>query len=133
MNKFKKVALTALGASLAATSANAGDVSISGSMVASYSKGSGYHTTGNPLDHQKEWGNVIINGKKCKRDTDTLDTFVDSSWYPLRYPSPKSKEPINKKEVQRYLNKIIFCKFHILQNIIFICEIWKVKYILTVK
>ncbi len=47
MNKFKKVALTALGASLAATSANAVDVSVSGSSEVGYATGSGnYSSTG---------------------------------------------------------------------------------------
>ena len=38
-------------------------------------------TIGNPLDLQKNWKNITINGEKCTRETDTLDTFVDSSWY----------------------------------------------------
>ena len=49
---------------------------------------------GNPLDKAEKWKKIIINGEECVLETDTLDTFVDSSWYFLRFCSPESKNDI---------------------------------------
>ena len=67
-------------------------------------EGVNINSSGNPLDNYEEWKNVTINGKKYKRETDTLDTFVDSSWYYLRFCSPNDDgKPFNKNDVDYWM------------------------------
>ncbi|MDC3041821.1 leucine--tRNA ligase [Candidatus Pelagibacter sp.] len=62
------------------------------------------NSKGNPLDTKTDWKNIIIDEKKYTRETDTLDTFVCSSWYYLRFCSPnETKYGFNQEEVDYWM------------------------------
>ena len=80
---------------------------------------------GNPLEAHKKWKHTLqkSSGKKAIRETDTLDTFVDSSWYFLRFCSPKYKQSsfdINKVNywmpVDQYIGGIEHAILHLLYS-----------------
>ena len=78
---------------------------------------------GNPLDHDKSWKEIELNGKKYTRETDTLDTFVCSSWYYLRFCSPQEDQYGFKKEeidywmpVDQYIGGIEHAILHLLYS-----------------
>jgi len=78
---------------------------------------------GNPLDNQKNWREIILEGKKLKRETDTLDTFVCSSWYYLRFCSPSETKYGFKKEdinywmpVDQYIGGVEHAILHLLYS-----------------
>jgi leucyl-tRNA synthetase len=85
------------------------------------------NTDGNPLDSQNDWKFININGKNCRRETDTLDTFVDSSWYFLRFcSSSNEKDPFNEDEIKywmpvdQYIGGIEHAILHLLYSRFFV-------------
>ena len=81
--------------------------------------------TGNPLANHPTWKNTVHKKtqKKAIRETDTMDTFVDSSWYFLRFCSPKeNKKPfeLNKANywmpVDQYIGGVEHAILHLLYS-----------------
>ena len=81
-----------------------------------------FDTGGNPLETSQTFKEVILpNGVKGIRETDTMDTFVDSSWYYLRYLNPNDKDnPFDKNDankntpVDQYIGGIEHAVMHLL-------------------
>jgi leucyl-tRNA synthetase len=83
-----------------------------------------FKTPGNPLDREttKSWREVSCPacGRDARRETDTMDTFVDSSWYFARFASQPENAPVDKQQadgwlpVQQYIGGIEHAILHLL-------------------
>ena len=93
--------------------------------------------SGNILEKISEWRDVVCpeTGLKAKRETDTFDTFFESSWYFLRYCNPRNAEPFLKEDinywlpVDQYIGGIEHAILHLLYSRFFVKALRDLDYI----
>ncbi|MEM6680208.1 MAG: class I tRNA ligase family protein, partial [Pseudomonadota bacterium] len=65
-----------------------------------------FETPGNPLERHASWAQVPCPkcGDAARRETDTMDTFVDSSWYFARFTAPRAEQPTDADAADYWMN-----------------------------
>jgi leucyl-tRNA synthetase len=79
---------------------------------------------GNPLEHHPTWkqADCPVCGRPARRETDTFDTFIDSSWYYARFCSPHAADPVDKAAaaywmgVDQYIGGVEHAILHLLYS-----------------